>query len=240
MPNDSAALHGLLVSWDAILFTVALAALVPFCSARLFSRWKRSGRSSKIAVFLSISLVQGLMVAFLVLVLRRHGLSPRDLGEGVGREGRFIAVTLSVLAVLLVGTVLKLRQLRAATPEEIAKALGPGRLFCPRTRAEIGAFLVLTLTAGICEELLYRGWLLLFLSSATGSVWVGLVASSLIFGLGHAYQGVKGVLATGAVGLVLGLVVLFVGGLGAAQVVHVLVNLVNGLAGAYVLEARNR
>src|SRR5262249_43179689 len=69
----------------------------------------------------------------------------------------------------------------------------PGLL--PNNAAERAAWIVLSLTAGVCEEILFRGFLIRFLH---GGVLVlpaagALAVSSLVFGLGHAYQGFKGV-----------------------------------------------
>jgi membrane protease YdiL (CAAX protease family) len=52
-----------------------------------------------------------------------------------------------------------------------------------------------------------------------------LAASSLIFGLGHAYQGFKGVLSTAVAGLFLGLLFLLSGALIPAMALHALLDL---------------
>lgn len=65
---------------------------------------------------------------------------------------------------------------------------------------------------GLLEEILFRGFLLtrvarLFANQPAGAV-VGLVVTSAAFGLCHLYQGWSGVLSTGFIGLLLGLVFL--------------------------------
>jgi len=65
---------------------------------------------------------------------------------------------------------------------------------------------------GFLEEILFRGFLLtrvskLFSKIKTGN-FVGLISTSLIFGLCHLYQGWSGVLSTGFVGLLLGIIFL--------------------------------
>jgi CAAX protease family protein len=64
-------------------------------------------------------------------------------------------------------------------------------------------------TAGFVEEFLWRGYLMNrivdFLGKNTKFNWViALVGSSIIFGLGHSYQGVGGVVKITAMGLLLG------------------------------------
>ena len=72
------------------------------------------------------------------------------------------------------------------------------------------------ITAGFVEEVLWRGYLMNRLADLfrydKGMVWVGVVImSSIIFGLGHAYQGLAGVIKTAAIGAVFGIASLVVG-----------------------------
>lgn len=71
----------------------------------------------------------------------------------------------------------------------------------PRSTREMLVFLLVAITAGVWEELLYRGFLIWFLAPYGGLVAAALL-SSLIFGLGHAYQGWRGVANTFLLGLV--------------------------------------
>jgi membrane protease YdiL (CAAX protease family) len=101
----------------------------------------------------------------------------------------------------------------------------PGLL--PRNAIERAAFALVSLSAGICEEVLFRGFLMRFLHEGglamphTGA----LVVSSLVFGLGHAYQGPKGVVSTTVAGIGLGLLFLLSGSLIPGIVLHVLIDL---------------
>ena len=72
----------------------------------------------------------------------------------------------------------------------------------PYTRRERIVWIFVSLTAGITEELLYRSFLLYFLPLLIPDLplAVYIVLSSLIFGLGHTYQGLTGVLKTGTIG----------------------------------------
>lgn len=70
-------------------------------------------------------------------------------------------------------------------------------------------------TAGFAEEVIWRGFSLGRLAALYGNTrfgWVlGLVLTSVLFGLGHAYQGPTGMVLTGVTGFVLGSVYLAVG-----------------------------
>jgi CAAX protease family protein len=108
----------------------------------------------------------------------------------------------------------------------------------PRDGREMSAFVALCLTAGICEEILFRGYLLWFLIPRTG-VALALVLGSLSFGLLHAYQGARGILRTGLVGLTMALVYRLTGSLAAPMVAHALLDLAGGRL-SYRLASQDR
>jgi len=99
--------------------------------------------------------------------------------------------------------------------------------FLPNTAIERAAFVLVSLTAGVCEEVLFRGFLIRFLHEGGFALpLVGALAlSSLAFGLGHLYQGPKGVLRTMIAGFAFGLLFLLSGSLILGIVLHVLVDL---------------
>jgi len=78
------------------------------------------------------------------------------------------------------------------------------RLLLPETRREkVMAVLLVAPSAGVCEEFLYRGYLLPQLSQHFSSWTWGWVASSVAFGLAHSYQGAAGILQAALLGLLL-------------------------------------
>jgi membrane protease YdiL (CAAX protease family) len=83
-------------------------------------------------------------------------------------------------------------------------------------------------SAGICEELIYRGFLLGVLS-ALGGAWLGVLISSLIFGLAHSYQGPAGIAKTAGVGLVMAGLTVLTGSLWAAIFLHIVIDITSGL-----------
>jgi len=97
----------------------------------------------------------------------------------------------------------------------------------PRTRNELAGFYRLSVTAGICEELLYRGFLIWYLAHFTGLIQAVALAA-VIFGLGHAYQGVRGMLVTAAVGAFFGAVYAISGSLFVPMLMHGLMDAHSG------------
>lgn len=101
----------------------------------------------------------------------------------------------------------------------------PGIL--PNTTLECAAFALLSLTAGFCEEILFRGFMMRFLveDPLQLGMLAALVISSTVFGLNHAYQGAKGIVSTAISGLGFGLVFVLSGSLVPCILLHALVDL---------------
>lgn len=97
----------------------------------------------------------------------------------------------------------------------------------PRSEEDLKWFDRLSVTAGICEELLYRGYLIWYLNAWLGVIPAALVAS-VVFGFGHAYQGPRGILLTTLVGVFMSAVYLLTGSLYASMVIHALMDLYSG------------
>src|SRR3989442_993998 len=91
-------------------------------------------------------------------------------------------------------------------------------------------FAVLAVTAGLCEEFLYRGFALWYFTSLAGSV-AGFALAAVLFGLGHLYLGRMHVVRTAIVGAVFGLLVTGTGSLWLAIVVHAAMDLLGGAIG---------
>jgi membrane protease YdiL (CAAX protease family) len=122
------------------------------------------------------------------------------------------------------------KQPSESTDAKLAVLVDRIRRLLPSTSTERSLWVLVSLTAGLCEEFLYRGWLLLFFSSALGFVWAGLLVSSVFFGFAHSYQGRSGILGTAVLGLVFGLLFVFTRSLIPGQLLHTLLDLTNGLA----------
>jgi membrane protease YdiL (CAAX protease family) len=98
----------------------------------------------------------------------------------------------------------------------------------PRNPAERRLAFLLSLSAGIGEEIYFRLMLPLLLVLAGLQSLAAFALAAVLFGLVHLYQGWKGVLATGAMGAFMSFVYLLSGSLWLVVLVHVLIDL-NGL-----------
>jgi CAAX protease family protein len=227
-------------SWDGWLLTLILAGLVPFHGVLAYGRLKLVRgvipTRRKLRLYGTIIAMEWGLTAAALAVAHHHGLSPRDLGQTLGDPRRTLAVTVLGLLALLALTGFNVRQIRRAHREELEATVQRARKFVPVGRTQIVGFAAVSLTAGICEELLYRGWLIHFTGALFGSMWAGMVTAAVLFGAGHTYQGRQGILATGLLGLLFGSMFVLVKSLIPGQIIHAAIDIVNGILAGRVVK----
>ena len=113
--------------------------------------------------------------------------------------------------------------------EETAKfthyLLGPGhaksvRVLLPQGILEVGLWVALSITAGFCEELVFRGYLQKQFQALTGSAPAAVMAQAAVFGVAHGYQGTKQVIVITVLGVLYGLLAAWRKGLPPCMVAH--------------------
>jgi membrane protease YdiL (CAAX protease family) len=156
-----------------------------------------------------LSLADTLLLGGLIcLLLRANGESIRE--TFLGRRPAWPEVPLGLLSVVPV-------VLAAAVVMLTARALAPWLHNVPvnplaallQSPRDVWMFAVVALVAGGIREELQRAFLLTRFEQHLGGVRVGLVITSLAFGLGHLMQGFDAALATGTLGLLWGVLYLW-------------------------------
>jgi uncharacterized protein len=100
----------------------------------------------------------------------------------------------------------------------------------PVTGLEMTLFLVLSISAGISEELVFRGYLQQQFARMSGRLWLGVLLSALVFGAAHGYEGIAGVLLISAYGAMFGVLALWRRGLRTGMIAHAWHDSISGLA----------
>ncbi|HTZ99399.1 MAG TPA: CPBP family intramembrane glutamic endopeptidase [Candidatus Aquilonibacter sp.] len=96
----------------------------------------------------------------------------------------------------------------------------------PSTTQERLLWVPVAISAGVCEEIVFRGWLLSALHGQAGLSGVALIAvAAAIFGLAHVYQRTTGVILTAFAGAVFCVVYVATGSLLVPIVIHCAVDL---------------
>jgi membrane protease YdiL (CAAX protease family) len=97
----------------------------------------------------------------------------------------------------------------------------------PRTfREKLWAVLIVSPSAALCEEFVYRGYLLGLLLRTTDSELAAVAISSAAFGAAHVYQGWAGIARAALLGAVLAYPVLMTGSIYPSMAAHFLIDAV--------------
>lgn len=166
--------------WHTVAVLAVIVALV-FRGRFQAEQMRAMANPDHIGLYKRIILSEWLTLALVLVGVRLHGSSLyRVMGErwrSVSQFLRDVGIALLFLVVTIMVT-------------SVAGSHGDATQFLlPHGRVEIALWVVLSITAGICEEAVYRGYLQKQFMALTRSVPAGIILSALAFGLAHSYQG---------------------------------------------------
>jgi hypothetical protein len=119
-----------------------------------------------------------------LLGLRRRGAA--ELWTDIAIALGFWFASLIVLGAA--GILLRLAHLH---PEDIRGVVSQ---LAPASAGELAFWIALSISAGICEELIFRGYLQQQFTALTRRISLGIAISAVFFGLAHGYEGKSGIL----------------------------------------------
>jgi uncharacterized protein len=221
--------------WDFWLIFLILGIILPWRGRermRQLMALPEVTSRDRIKLYVSTILFQWTLTLLIAWRAFARGLTPVQLGI----RG---SLSLSLAAVTVVGA-LFIALAHWANIRRIAKSDLPNaqrlraigvRLF-PRTPAQTYLFILLALTAGVCEEFLFRGFVMAALTQAGLATWGVVVISAAMFGIAHLYQGKGGSIGTGILGTIFALVRIEYYNLLPVIVWHAVLDIVAGLAGS--------
>jgi uncharacterized protein len=171
--------------------------------------------------------LSGLLVAMWVW----HGRPWADLGL-IWHGGTRASFALIGVAIVVVGVAAQLPRV-FRDPETLARIrrrLAHMPRMIPAGDHEMRLFYVLSFTAGVCEEFLFRGFLFWYALHFMPWGWAA-AATVLLFGIGHSYQGPTGIITTAIAGAVFMGLYLVSGSLYLSMLVHMLMDAYSGTVG---------
>jgi membrane protease YdiL (CAAX protease family) len=165
------------------------------------------GRLSGTFVF-ALSLVDSaLLISLIVFLLVRRGERPLAVlfgGRAVGREAAIgawsLPFVLAMVMVLTIGIRRVLPSLHNVPDNPLEGLAGSG--------ANLWLFLIVVIVAGGVREELQRAFLLHRFRGDLGQPWMGLLITSISFGMGHTLQGLDAAIITGVLGATWGAIYL--------------------------------
>jgi uncharacterized protein len=219
-------------TWDIWLIFVVLGVVVPWrgrVRLRQFLAQPNLGPRERVSLYLSTIAFQWLAVAVVAWRSWAHGFKATELGltkpgltaVGVALAGAMALSGFQWFNLRRVGRITD----RAANLKKLARAI------LPQSGRELLPYLGLAVTAGICEEFLYRGFAFAVLGRAGWPNWAVVLGSSALFALAHLYQGRGGLVATLILGLVFGIGRSVYPNLLPVATWHAAVDIVAGIAG---------
>ena len=125
---------------------------------------------------------------------------------------------------------------REDNEEEIQKSA----VFLPQNYQEFFYFIILSISAGVCEEIVYRGFLVNYLMTIIDdrivAFNVAVIFPAIIFGVVHMYQGMKSVLKIGIMSLLFSTIFIFSQSLLIVIILHTAVDIISGYIGMKITQ----
>lgn len=154
----------------------------------------------------------------------RKRIHLRDLigGRWATAEDFFLDVVYAgafwICALSVLGAGAKLMHLdQAGKIEAMRKQLG---FLTPGSNLELAVWFCVSVTAGFCEEIIFRGYLQRQFAAMGNSMFLGVLISAAVFGASHGYEGVARMILIGIYGLMFGLLAWWRKSLRAGMMAH--------------------
>ena len=189
--------------WHTIVFIiifVGLAVVGGFFQHAVNEHPNATSRSANaVPGYLSVIISEWLLVLYVRMGVHKRGVSLRDL---IG--GRW-ATPADVLKDIALAAGLWALWTGLMNPYVLGGGTNTAQGLLPQGILERLAWIPLALSAGICEELAFRGYLQKQFHAMTGSVGLSILIQAVIFGIGHLYEGVGPVARIMLFGVLFGL-----------------------------------
>ncbi|HMG87382.1 MAG TPA: CPBP family intramembrane glutamic endopeptidase [Terracidiphilus sp.] len=158
-----------------------------------------------IPIYLAALVMDWALFYYCWAAVHHYGGSLWTLSGGRWNSWKDVLVDLGIMAPFLIvweGTAYGVSRL-------IAGSVGPGSAktvdsLLPQSLIEILIWIATSITAGICEEMVFRGFLQRQLHALSGNIAVAVLGQGLVFGLFHSYQGWRNVVVISVLGILYG------------------------------------
>ena len=200
--------------WHTLLIT-ALILGNSFLGSSKMGAVKGSG--SRIALYGGTFVTQLLLILLIWFGIHLRGVRMRDLIGGRWKTVEAFLLDVALAVGFWITSLLLLFGIRVAlgtidlhnmqkSVDDTVRMLGP---MAPHTYLEAGLFVLLSVCAGLFEEIIFRGYLQRQFGVLGRHAVVGIVVSAAIFGLGHGYQGPRMMVVIGVFGSFFGILAHF-------------------------------
>ena len=150
-------------------------------------------------VFVQLLLDTFVVIGLMVAIMRAHGERPSAVWRGPRRPGREAVIGFATAPLLFFGSAIFLNALRLFFPSLHNVQNNPLERLAENVQQSVIFAIVAILAGGIREEL-QRGFMLYRFEKYLGGGNVGLVITSVLFGVLHGIQGWDAMIVTGCLG----------------------------------------
>jgi membrane protease YdiL (CAAX protease family) len=224
--------------WDFWLIFFVLAVAIPWRGRQRLQKllaMPRVGTAERFALYLSTIAFQWLVAVIVGWRAWTRGISAGQLGLAMNGGLKVAIVSVAGAAAFSLLHWLNLRRVGKLPLSARGPLQSLAEHILPRNRREFLPYLVLAVTAGVCEEFLYRGFVMAVLARTGFALWSTVLISSILFGLAHLYQGKSGFVSTLFVGVVFAVARIAYHSLVPVMLWHATVDIVAGIAGSRYL-----
>jgi membrane protease YdiL (CAAX protease family) len=217
-------------SHTVVLVAILLgaASLMYFSTGRLHV----AGHANRISFYITTMAWEWALTAYVLFGVRRYGKSLDEVTgarwKSAGEVFRDVGIAIGFWIVALCVLAATALSLHFRGSKETLSALAPEGV------AQITTWILLCVTAGFCEETIFRGYLQKQFIAWTGNAAVGVFLSAVIFGLCHIYQGPKAAVVITVYGLLFGILAQSRKSMRPGMMTHALHDTVSGLALRFV------
>jgi uncharacterized protein len=193
----------------------------------------------RLTLYASTIAFQWLAVAVVAWRAWAHGFTAFQLGLTIHGRSRILVASIVGAVTIAALQWLNLRRVGKISVQARGPLQAIAERILPQSTVELLPYLALAITAGLCEEFLYRGFAMAVLLHVGLQPWAVVLISSVLFGLAHSYQGRGGIVMTLIIGTILGASRIAYDCLVPAIFWHSAVDVVAGTAGPRYLTRRS-
>jgi uncharacterized protein len=198
----------------------------------IFQRWASphplSAGSSHIVLYLSLIAMEYGLFRYVNVGLARRGVTMKSL---IGGSWNSLSDVLRDAGLALgIWVIWAGVQRLLGHVFEVSHAVSI-QTFLPRRPLEIALWIIVSISAGISEEIVFRGYFQRQFGALTGSKWVAVCLQAILFGVGHGYQGVQAMAKIALFGVVFGALAIWRGSLRPGIIAHAFGDILSGIFG---------
>jgi membrane protease YdiL (CAAX protease family) len=153
-------------------------------------------------MYLPTMSIEWLMFGYIVYGVRSSGVSLKELLGPRWSKGKGTLIDIGIAAAFWIGSLIVLAIVGHLM--RMKSGMDSIKFMLPEGPLEMVFWVLLSITAGICEETIFRAYLQRQFTAWTRSLPVGVVLSAAFFGAGHIYQSGRQAILIGVYGLLFG------------------------------------